>query len=83
MFFIVYVLTTVMHHTACVRWVGENGSTRLANHRRVEFLPITTRIVNGKRAEEYLSFGVCAGDQLCGGTLIHDDLFLTAARKCD
>jgi hypothetical protein len=83
MLFIVCVLTTVLQHTACARWVGENGSTRLANHRKIEYLPKTTRIVNGKRAKEYLSFGVCAGDQLCGGTLIHDDLFLTAARKCN
>lgn len=46
-----------------------------------ESLKITTRIVNGKRADEYESFGFSAGALLCGGTLIHDDIFLTAARK--
>jgi hypothetical protein len=40
----------------------------------------TTKIVGGKFASEYLSFGFSAGNQLCGGTLIHDDMFLTAAR---
>jgi hypothetical protein len=43
----------------------------------------TTKIVGGKFASEYLSFGFSAGDQLCGGTLIHDDMLLTAARTYD
>jgi hypothetical protein len=75
------VAITVMKPTTGARsWLSE---TAFSINRRIEYLPTSTRIVNGKRAKEYLSFGVCAGSKLCGGTLIHDDMFLSAARKCD
>lgn len=48
--------------------------------RSLQKVSATPRIVNGNRATEYISFGFSAGALLCGGTLIHDDIFLTAAR---
>lgn len=61
---------------------GRLGTTYSpGHHRSVQSLPTTTKIVGGQRAPEYLSFGFSAGPQLCGGTLIHDDILLTAARK--
>lgn len=61
---------------------GAAAATSLDHRRSVQQTKEgTIRIVGGKPASEYLSFGFSAGSQLCGGTLIHSDMFLTAARK--
>jgi hypothetical protein len=81
------VMTVIMVVASLL--VSVNGA-RLGNAARTGITPVyqrsvkavaTTKIIGGKIAAEYRSFGFSAGNQLCGGTLIHDDFFLTAARK--
>jgi hypothetical protein len=43
-------------------------------------LETTTRIINGAKAPNRDNYVFSAGSQLCGGTLIHEDIVLTAAR---
>lgn len=40
----------------------------------------STRIVNGKPVPARDNYAFSAGSKLCGGTLIHEDIVLTAAR---
>ena len=44
----------------------------------IDKLGATARIVGGKQANEYPSYGFSAGSDLCAGTLIHPDILLTA-----
>lgn len=54
----------------------ESTSTRSS----VLTLETTPRIVNGAPVSEKENYAFSAGSQLCGGTLIHEDIILTAAR---
>jgi hypothetical protein len=61
---------------------GATAGTGLDHRRSVQQTKAgAIRIVGGTPASENLSFGFSAGSKLCGGTLIHSDMFLTAARK--